>query len=147
MKSEYVQRDLQMARDELKEKDCALVITKNERILFETKATGIRGLLTAVDQLSIDMKDASVADKIVGEAAAQLCLHSKVQEVYAVTMSQCAKNLFDNSRTDYEYENLVPHILNMKKTDLCPFEKIVAGSKTPKEAYERLKKAVYSSSS
>jgi len=142
MKSECVQPDLQMARNELKKKDCALVITKSERILFETKASGIRGLLTAVDQLGESMKGASVADKIVGEAAAQLCVYSKVREVYAVTMSQCAKDLLDKSQIDYEYENLVPHILNMKKTDLCPFEKIVAGSKTPKEAYERLKKAV-----
>lgn len=136
-----------MARDELKQKDCALVIAKNERILFETKATGIRGLLTAVDQLGEGMKDASVADKIVGEAAAQLCLYSEAQGVYAVTMSQCAKDLLDQSEIDYEYENLVPHILNMKKTDLCPFEKVVAGSKTTIEAYERLKKAVHRSSS
>jgi len=135
-----VQRDLQIARNELKKKDCALVIAKNERILFETKASGIQGFLTAVDQLGEGVKGASVADKIVGEAAAQLCLYSEVQEVYAVTMSQCAKDLLDKNQTDYEYENLVPHILNMKKTDLCPFEKIVAGSKTPKEAYERLKK-------
>ena len=147
MKSECLQPDLQMARNELKKKDCALVITKDERILFETKATGIRGLLTAVDQLGESMKGASVADKIVGEAAAQLCLYSKAREVYAVTMSQCAKDLLDKNQMDYEYENLVPHILNMKKTDLCPFEKIVAGSKTPKEAYERLKKATQSSSS
>jgi hypothetical protein len=142
MKSDCVQRDLQMARNELKKKDCALAIARNERILFETKAPGIRGLLTAVDQLGEDMKGASVADKIVGEAAAQLCLYSEVREAYAVTMSQCAKDLFDKSQIDYEYENLVPHILNVKKTDLCPFEKIVAGSKTPKEAYERLKKVV-----
>ena len=142
-----MKRDLQMARNELKKKDCALAITRNERILYETKASGIRGLLTAVDQLGESMKDASVADKIVGEAAAQLCLYSQVREVYAAIMSRCAKDLFDQSQIDYEYENLVPHILNMKKTDLCPFEKIVAGSKTPKEAYERLKKAVHSSPS
>ena len=142
-----MQRDLKMARDELKKKDCALVITKNERILFETKATGIRGLLSAVDQLGENMKRASVADKIVGEAAAQLCIFSEVREVYAVTMSQYAKDLLDKRQTAYEYENLVSHILNMKKTDLCPFERIVAGSKTPKEAYERLKKAVHSSPS
>jgi hypothetical protein len=35
----------------------------------------------------------------------------------------------------------------MKKTDLCPFEKIVAGRQTPKEAYERLRKATQTSSS
>jgi len=147
LESNHVQRDLQIARNELKKKDCTLVTVKNERILFETKATGIRGLLTAVDQLGENMNGASIADKIVGEAAAQLCIYSKVREVYAVTMSQCAKDLLDKSQTAYEYENLVPHILNMKKTDLCPFEKIVEGSKTPTEAYERLKKATQSSAS
>jgi len=140
-------RDLDKAKNALRRSNCSLVIVKNGHILTKSSASGIRRLLTAVEEVGRDIKGSSVADKIVGEAAAQLCLYSEVQEVYAVTMSQCAKDLLDQSRIGYEYENLVPHILNMRKTDLCPFEKIVAGSKTPKEAYERLKKAVHSSSS
>jgi len=137
--SEHPLRDLDIAKDRLRKSDNALVVAKHGQVLFETSASGIRGLLTALERIGKDMKNSAVADRIVGEAAAQLCAYSHVREVYAVTLSQCGKNVLENNHINHEYENLVPHILNMKKTDLCPFEKIVAGSKTPKEAYERLK--------
>lgn len=135
-------RDLDKAKNALRRSNFSLVIVKNGHVLFETNTSGIRGLLTAVDEVGTNIEGSAVADKIVGEAAAQVCAHSHVREVYAITMSQCGRNVLEENGICYEYEDLVPHILNMKKTDLCPFEKIVAGSKTPKEAYERLKKAV-----
>jgi len=55
--------------------------------------------------------------------------------------------VLDENGIYYEYEDLVPHILNMKKTDLCPFEKLVARSSSPQEAFERLKKATTVTSS
>jgi hypothetical protein len=39
----------------------------------------------------------------------------------------------------YRYEQEVPNILNPDKTDICPFEKLVAGFTDPKEAYRKLK--------
>jgi len=118
-----------------------LVIVKNGHILFETNAAGIRGLLNAVDEVGRDIEGSAVADKIVGETAAQVCAYGHVREVYAVTMSQCGKDVLEENGIRYEYEDLVRHILNMKKTDLCPFEKLVAGSSSPKEAFQRLKRA------
>lgn len=134
-------RDLDMAKDLLKTNKRSLVIVKNREVLFETNTSGIRGLLMAVEKIGEDMEDSAVADKIVGEAAAQLCAFTHVLEVYAVRLSQCGKDVLEKNDIRYEFEDLVPHILNMSKTDLCPFEKIVAGSSNPKEALERLKKA------
>jgi len=134
-------RDLDMAKDLLSTKKRSLVIVKNREVLFETNTSGIRGLLMAVEKIGEDMEDSAVADKIVGEAAAQLCAFTHVREMYAVTLSQCGKDVLEENGICYEFEDLVPHILNMRKTDLCPFEKIVAGSSSPKEALERLKKA------
>ena len=138
--------DLDTAKDLLRRSNCSLVIVKNWQVLFQTNTSGIRGLLMAVEKIGKDMKDSAVADKIVGEAAAQLCAFTRVREVYAVTLSQCGKNVLEENGIRYEFENLVPHILNMGKTDLCPFEKIVAGSSSPKEALERLKKATTTAS-
>ncbi len=134
-------RDLDMAKNLLTTNKRSLVIVKNREILFETSTSGIRGLLIAVEKIGEDMEDSAVADKIVGEAAAQLCAFTHVREVYAVTLSQCGKDVLEENGIRYEFEDLVPHILNFRKTDLCPFEKIVAGSSSPKEALERLKKA------
>jgi len=139
-------KDLDIAKNRLIEENYALVIVKNREVLFETDASGIRGLLVAVERIGKDMKDSALADRIVGEAAAQLCVYSHVREVYAAILSQCGKQVLEKYRVHYEYENLVPHILNMKKTDLCPFEKAVAGSNTPEEAYERLRRGLTVSS-
>jgi len=135
-------QDLDIAKDVLRKNNENLVIVKDGRVLFETSSPGIRGLLTAVEKIGKDLKGSVVADRIVGEAAAQLCAYSNVVKVFAVTLSQCGKDVLERSKIGYEYENLVPHILNSMKTDLCPFEKLVVGSKGPEEAFERLKQAV-----
>jgi len=140
--SENAMQDLDIAKSVLKQKNDNLVIVKNGRVLFETNSPGIRGLLTAVERIRTGLKGSAVADKIVGEAAAQLCAYSKVIRVFAVTLSQCGKDVLEENDISYEYENLVPHILNLKKTDFCPFEKLVSGCSNSEEAYEKLRHAV-----
>jgi len=139
-------KDLELARDLLRKHNCALVIVKDGHVLHETNASGIRGFLTALNRIGKNTEGSAVADRIVGEAAAQLCAYSNVREVYAVVLSQCGKDVLEKNNIHYEFENLVPHILNMKQTDLCPFEKLVAGSRSPEEAYERLRKGTSMSS-
>lgn len=133
--------DTESAKNVLKENNANLVIVKNGKLLFETRSPGIRGLLTAIDEISSELKGSTVADRIVGEAAAQLFVYSKVDRVFAVTLSQCGRNILTRNNIGHSYENLVPHILNLNKTDLCPFEKAVAGARSPTEAYERLRKS------
>lgn len=133
-------KDLDLAKESLGHGNNALVIVKDGHVLYVSSASGIQSLLTALDRIGNDMEGSALADRIVGEAAAQLCAYSHVREVYAVVLSSCGKDVLERNGIYYEYENMVPHILNMKKTDLCPFEKIVAGSATPQEAYERLRK-------
>lgn len=134
-------QDLTVARNLLKNSNHSLVIVKAEHVIFETDMHGIRGFLEAIEKFGENLAGSSVADKIVGEAAAHLCVYSRVAMVFAATLSKCGKDLLEKNNVYYEYGNLVPHILNISKTDLCPFEKRVEGSRSPKEAYERLKQA------
>jgi len=133
-------KDLDLAKESLRKSNSALVIVKNGQVLYESSASGIQSLLMAMDRTGGEMKGSALADRIVGEAAAQLCAYSHVREVYAVILSSCGKDVLERNGIYYEYDNMVPHILNVKKTDLCPFEKMVAGSTSPQEAYERLRK-------
>jgi len=134
--------DLDMAKNLLRKNRDTLVIVKKGKILFETNSPGIRGLLSAIDQIGKELKASAVADKLVGEAAAQLCAYSNVFEVFATTLSKCGRDVLERNKIRYEFENLVPHILNSSRTDLCPFEKIVMGSSSPQDAFVRLKEAV-----
>lgn len=141
-KSANAMQDLDIAKNLLKKNNDTLVIVKDSKVLFETDSSGIRGLLAAIEKIGKDLKASAVADKLVGEAAAQLCAFSNVLEVFAVTLSQCGRDVLEKNHIRYEYKSLVPHILNLNKTGLCPFEKTVMGSRSPEAAFRRLKKAV-----
>ena len=131
--------DLNIAKEMLKQKNLALVIAKNGEVIFQTSAHGIGGLLRAIEELDKEMKGSSVADKIVGKAAALLCIHAGVFAVFAVTASEKGIQALKDNKVLCRLENTVPHILNSKRSDICPFEKMVINISNPKEAYEKLR--------
>jgi hypothetical protein len=132
-------RDLELAKLRLKDRDLTLVIVKEGKVIFETRSQGVGGFLQAIEKLGKRLVASGVADKIVGAAAAMLCVYSEVSSVFAVTISEEGIRVFEDNDIIYQFENEVPNILNHDKTDICPFEKLVIGSKDPKEAYTKLK--------
>jgi len=132
-------RDLELAKSRLKDRDLTLVIVKEGKVIFETRSQGVGGFLRAIEKLGKRLVASSVADKIVGAAAAMLCVYSEVSSVFAATISEEGIRVLENNQIIYQFENEVPNILNHDKTDICPFEKLVIGSRDPKEAYTKLK--------
>lgn len=132
-------RDLELAKSRLKDRDLTLVIVKEDKVIFETGSQGVGGFLQAIEKLGKRLFASSVADKIVGAAAAMLCVYSEVSSVFAATISEEGIKVLENNQIIYQFENEVPNILNHDKTDVCPFEKLVIGSREPKEAYTKLK--------
>jgi len=138
-------QDLKIAKLRLKEEDLTLVIVKNGRVIFETESQGVGGFLQAIEKFGKELVASSVADKIVGAAAAMLCAYSEVATVFAVTISEEGIKVLEDNGISYQFENRVPNILNQDRTDVCPFEKLAIGSRDPKEAYEKLKSFAESS--
>ena len=132
-------RDLELAKFRLKEKDLTLVIVKEGKVIFETKSQGVSGFLQAIEKFGKRLVASSVADIIVGAAAAMLCVYSEVASVFAVTVSEEGIRVLEDNNVFYRFENQVPNILNHDKTDICPLEKLAIGSRDPKEAYTKLK--------
>jgi len=132
-------RDLELAKSRLKDRDLTLVIAREGKVIFETRSQGVGGFLQAIEKLGKRLVASSVADKIVGAAAAMLCVYSEVSSVFAATISEEGIKVLENNQIIYQFENEVPNILNNDKTDVCPFEKLVIGSRDPKEAYTKLK--------
>ncbi len=131
--------DLQIARKRLKEKKLSLVFVKDSKPIFETSTEGLRGFLQAIEKLDNDLSGVSVADRVIGRAAALLCAYSKVTATFAITLSKSGLEVLKTHSIRYEYENLVLTILNMKKTDRCPFEKLVEKIADPTEAHEKIR--------
>jgi len=132
-------KDLEIAKQHLKEKNLALSIVKNKETIFETKSHGISGFLTAIETLGNKLDGASVADRIVGKAIALLCAYAKVKAAYAVIMSKEAKNVFEQHSIFHEWTNLVENILDIDKAKTCPFERLARKISNPKDAYIKLK--------
>ena len=68
------------------------------------------------------LKGASVADKVVGKAAAALMILGEVGELHADVVSRPALDLFADSGVRVSYGTAVPHIINRTKTGWCPLE-------------------------
>jgi len=132
-------QDLELAKQKLIENGLSFVVAKNGKIVFKTKKQGLTGFLHAIEKLPQQLNEASIADKIVGVAAAMLCVYSKVTSVFALTVSDVGINLLKDKNIECFFEKKVKNILNRNKTDVCPFEKIALQSKTVKEAYLRMK--------
>jgi hypothetical protein len=133
--------DLEAAKQRLKAKNLSLVFFKNSKVIFETDREDLFGFLEAIEELEADLAEASIADRIIGKAAALLCAYSKVKAAYAVTLSEGGLRVLQKQRILCEYENLVPLILNTKQTDQCPLERLVESVNNPREAYRKIRQA------
>lgn len=131
--------DQRLAKLRLHKHKLNLVIVKSGKVVFDTGAHGLSGFLLAIKILGKEMSGSSVADRILGRAAAFLCAYSEIASVFAVTISEGGAQTLRKNNIPYEYENLVPNILNHDRTDMCPFEQLTVGLVSPKEAYAKLR--------
>ena len=131
--------DLELAKLKLTKDDLSLVIVKKNKVIFKTKKPGINGLLQAIKNLDKNLVKSSVADKIVGVAAAMLCVYAGVSSVFAITISDLGIKVLKDNNIEYHFQNKVSNIMNQNKTDVCPFEKQAIASLNSEEAYVKLK--------
>ena len=134
-------QDLERARRRLKERKLSLVVVKKGSVLFETESHGIKGFLEAIELLGEKLTGSSVADRIVGRAVAFLCAYFRVSAVFAVLMSMEGVRVLEDKDIIYQFEKCVTNILNQKRNDICPFEKLALTFTSPEEAYKKLRSA------
>jgi hypothetical protein len=131
--------DLDTAKNRLFEKDLTLVIVKNSKILFETGSHRISGFLDAIEQLNVKLNGAAVADRVAGKAIALLCVYAGISEVYAEVLSRKAKAVFEQHKIPCQWKKLAENILNLNRSNVCPFEKAAANISDPEAAYAAFK--------
>lgn len=113
--------DLQKAKNELNGHTIALV--KGETV-FTSRARGVAPMLEFLDK-GEDLEGFSVADKVVGKAAAMLFVRAGVAAVYAETLSKSGAEYLTKRNVMYEFGTLTDKIINRDGTDVCPMEKAV----------------------
>jgi hypothetical protein len=123
--------DIELARSLLEEEQWNLVIVKGSRVLFNSKERGVASLFQAIQSIRQGLHNAAVADRIVGSAAAMLCLYARISSVYAGIASQGALDILTGQGVTISSKNIVPYIANYDGTDLCPFEKMAKDAGEP----------------
>ena len=68
------------------------------------------------------LKDASIADKVIGKLAASLLVVAGVKEIYTDVISEYAIPILEENKITYEFKTKVPYIINKDKTGMCPME-------------------------
>ena len=123
--------DLQTAKDNLE--GHTICLCKDGKCLFSEK----RGIAPMMDFIAegVELSGYSVADLVVGKAAALLFIKCGIKRVFAKTLSESAERVLKIYGVDYEYETLTPKIINRDGTDICPMEKAVTDTDDAHEAY------------
>lgn len=103
--------------------DKRIVLVKDNKILT-SNARGISPMLNFILQ-GENLQGFSLADKIVGKAAALLFVKAKIKNVYAKLISKSAIDVLKKAQIFVEYETMVETIINRDKTGTCPMEQCV----------------------
>ena len=120
---------------------CSCIIHNNgaTRTFHERGVKDLHRILTQEPEI---LSGASLADKVVGKGAAALMIAGGVAWVYADVISQAAMVLFEQSRVEVQYGEIVPNIINRTGTDICPVEKLCQECKTAEECLPLIDKFI-----
>ncbi len=118
--------------------DVRCVVANGGRLLHCASGSGLKPLWTICHEHAADLVGASVADRVIGRAAAALLIDSGASAVYGAVMSQPAYDWLTAHGIAASYGTLVPFIENRDGTAMCPMEQLVADALTPQEAVARL---------
>ena len=127
--------DLQIAKNNLA--GHTICLCKDGACLYCEKR-GIAPMMNFIED-GVDLTGYSVADVVVGKAAALLFVKCGIKNVFAKTLSKRGESILKNYGVNYEYETLTENIINRAGTDICPMEKAVANTDNPEDAYGVLK--------
>ena len=131
--------DLEIAKKALKENNLSIVFVKDGKVIFKGNSKGVMDLILAIDRFGSRLENSSVADSIVGKAAASLSIFLKVNSVFARKISKLAVDILKEKNIHFEYDELVEKILNRNGTGICPLEKISLRCNSPEEIYREIK--------
>lgn len=129
--------DLKKAKDILDSGSHTCVLCRGETVYTSDK----KGIAPMVEFISegLDLRGFSVADKIVGKAAALLFVYAGIESAYGEVMSGEGRDTLISRGVSAEFSTLTDKIINRQGTDICPMEKTVRDIDEPEKALEAIK--------
>ena len=114
-----------------------IAVVANEDV-FTSQERGVKPLLHLLTEKKGFLKGASVADKVIGKAAALLMVLGEIKEVHTLIISEPAIKVFEKYNIPCYYDKKVDRILNRTGDGLCPMETLCLDVEEPKEAFQKI---------
>lgn len=127
--------DLEIAKENLN--GHSICLCKDGNFIVSDKR-GIAPMVDFIDE-NRNLEGYSVADLIVGKAAALLFVKAKIKNVYAEVLSTSGQAILEANNIYYIYNTLTEKIINRAGTDICPMEKVTLNIDDPELAYNAIK--------
>ncbi len=118
------------------------LLVRNHGITTEHTQRGVKDLINLLDQQPARLKGATVADKMIGKAAAALMIEGGVKRVYTNLICTPARELFEKAGIPVEATQEVPMILNRDRTGQCPMDSKLVDTDDVSECVRILREAV-----
>lgn len=115
-------KDIELAKNLLNNEKKAIVIVKSGKVIFSSEDKGIKPVYEALIEFKDGLQGSSVADKVIGKAAAMIYEHADIKELSTNLISEKAVDVLKNTSIVYEYEKSVPYIKNRDRSGMCPIE-------------------------
>ena len=134
--------DIQKAIGILKSSDHTCVVCKGDKEYI----SDLKGIGPMIEFMKngCDLKGASVADRIVGRAAAMLFVKAGINEAFSEVISRDAVTLLNAHGINCTWDVITDMIINRKGDGPCPMEKAVndLGDNDIELGYEKILKTL-----
>ncbi|MEG1774551.1 MAG: DUF1893 domain-containing protein [Oscillospiraceae bacterium] len=130
------------AKQVLEQGAYSCVIERDGVIVSARRGIGVKPLLSAHDRYPGEFLGASVADRVIGKAAAMLLALGGVREVYGQVMSESAAQFLTARGIVCRCGESVPFISNRTHDGLCPIEQSVLALDDPEQGLRAIRATV-----
>ena len=120
-----------------KEASCAVI--QNETIVHTATGRGVKPLIQLFDHDPGKLKGCTLADKIIGKAAAMILHLGGASRVYGEIMSQSARTYLLEHGIGAEFGRCVPVIAARTGSGICPIERSVLCTDDPTEGLQNIR--------
>lgn len=127
-----------LAKSTLFENEYSIVVVKENEIIYKSESKGLQSLISLYKNNEDTLENSSIADKVIGRAAALILVDANIKEVYADLISQNAIDILDKSDIPYEYKTQVKEIKNRDNTGMCPMEELSLKCVSADELIEKI---------
>ena len=113
---------LEEVKEILHQKNASLVVAYENGEIKEYYQDRIKDIKDILKEDRNALKEAVIADKVIGKVAGSILTVAGVKEIYADVISEYAIPVLEENHIKYEYKEKVQYIVNQTKTGMCPME-------------------------